>query len=85
MDWLGYSQPIFSFTDLSYYLNFTNSNTSQLIFMLSIAYMNLYWMVLLFFFLVDRKLGNLGLNIKKFVFIVNRNLLILPFFNIILK
>lgn len=84
-DWLGYSQPIFSFVDVSYYLNFTNSDTYQLIFMLSIAYMNLYWMVLLFFFMVDKKLSNLALNIKKFVFVVNRNLLMLPFFNIVLK
>ncbi len=53
--------------------------------MLSMAYMNLYWMVLVFYFMVDRKLSNIGLNIKKFVFIVNRNVLLLPFFNLILK
>jgi hypothetical protein len=85
MEWVGYQQPIFSFLDASYYLNFSSSNTYQLVFLLSIAYMNLYWMVLLFFFMAGRKLGSIGLNIKKFVFIVNRNLLLLPFFNLILK
>lgn len=85
LDWLGYSQPIFSFLDASYYLNFANSSAYQLAFLLSIAYMNIYWMLLLFLFVADRQLGPLGMNIKKFVFILNRNVLLLPFFNLILK
>jgi len=53
--------------------------------MLSLVYMNLYWIVLVFFFTIGKELSNIGLNIKKFAFIVNRNLLLLPFFNLILK
>ena len=85
MEWLGYTQPIFSFLDASYYLNFASAATYQLVFIVSIAYMNLYWITILSFFLTGRKYSTLGLNLKKFVFIVNRNLLILPFFNLILN
>jgi hypothetical protein len=85
MDWLGYTQPIFSFLDASYYLNFASSSTYQLVFILSIVYMNLYWIVLLSFFLVGKKYSTLGQNLKKSAFIISRNLLLLPFFNLILK
>lgn len=47
--------------------------------------MNLFWITILSFFLTGRKYSTLGLNLKKFVFIINRNLLILPFFNLILN
>jgi hypothetical protein len=45
MEWLGYDQPIFSFLDVSYYLIFVDSHTSDIITVVAILFMNIYWVV----------------------------------------
>jgi len=45
MEWLGYNQPIFSFLDASYYLIFVDSKTSDIITVVCILFMNIYWVV----------------------------------------
>lgn len=83
--WLGDPQPIFSYLDLSYYLRFASQNACSITVIVSLIYMNLYWLVHVVIFFADKKLSNIALNVKKLIFIITKNLFFLPLLNIVLR
>lgn len=83
LDWLGYSQPIFSFLDASYYLNLAPAAFPPAL-IASLVFINLYWLLQFSAFLSGKQLSNTIANIRKFVFIFARNVLFLPLFNVVL-
>jgi hypothetical protein len=85
LNWLGYYAPIFTYLDLSFYIKFVTPTTQQIIFSLALLFLNIYWILPLSLFLSGRTLSNLQQNIRRFMFIVARNLLFLPLLNIVLS
>ena len=83
--WVGYELPIFSYLDLSYYVNLTTSEGYTIILVISIIYMALFCLVQVIIYLLGVSYSTLAANIRKIIFIVTKNVLFLPFLNIILK
>lgn len=79
--WLGTFQPLLSYLDLSYYFRSVSPNAHDIVIMVCLGYINLYWIVHLIIFLTGRKLSNLSLNFKRLYFLLTKNLLFLPLLN----
>ena len=84
-NWLAQTTPIFSYTDLSYYLTYASPAVQQLIFALAVVFINLYWILPLSLFLSRREHSNWGMNLQRFLFILTKNVLFLPLLNIVIR
>ena len=84
IDWLGYYCPIFSYFDLSFYLGFVGDTFQQVALVLALLFATLYWAVPLSLYLAKHSISNTGMNFRRIVFLVTRNLLYLPILNVVL-
>ena len=85
LNWLGYNQAFFSYLDLSYYLNLASANTYNLTLIVCLVFMNLYWIVQVFVFMLGKTYSNTLSNVRKFIFIFTKNILLLPLLNVVIE
>ena len=84
--WMGSPQPVFLYLDLSYYFNLVSPAVFFNLVLLWMVVINLYWMLplLLFLYGVERSSDTLN-NFCKALFLLFRNVLLLPAFNVFLE
>lgn len=83
---MGTPQPVFLYLDLGYYFKLVSPGVFFNLVLLWMVVMNLYWMLplLLFLYGVERS-NNTLTNFCKAFFLLFRNVLLLPAFNILLE
>jgi hypothetical protein len=71
--------------DLSYYLNLAGAQTFNIVLVVSLTFMNLYWIIHVLIFLAGKTLSNAQSNARKLVFMVTKNVLLLPLLNVVIE
>ena len=83
--WFAAPQPFFLFLDLSYYFNFVSPAVFFDYLIVFLVAMNLYWMLPFLMQLYGIEKSNTMANFTKGLFLVMKNVLLVPAFNILLK
>lgn len=85
LSWFGSIQPIFLYLDFSYYLGSVSESSYQLVLILALIYMNLYWLITLSLFIMGKKMSTVTQNMKKVFFLLSKTILYMPLLNIVLR
>ena len=83
--WIDKEQPIFSYLDPSFSLRLFKPNTRDIFLYFTFSYITVYWLLPLVMFLNDVKRSNLALNVNRMVFLITKNVLLLPMLQIVLS
>jgi hypothetical protein len=83
--WVGAYRPVFSYFDLSFYLANSSAFVYQSALIAAIVLMNAFWVVQLSMFLLGKEYSNRAANVRKLILIVTKNVLFLPFVNVVLE
>ena len=83
--WIDKEQPILSYLDPSFSLKLFTPNIREIFLYFTLSYITLYWMLPLMMFLNDVKRSNLALNANRMIFLITKNVLLLPMLQIVLS
>ena len=83
--WFGGPQAILLYLDLSYYLNFVSPTSFFDFLIVCMVGMSLYWMLPLLLYLYGIERSNSLANANKAVYLLAKNVLLLPAFIVLLE
>ena len=84
LEWIGETQPIFSYMNLGYALNSASDEVYKHTIIGTILFMNAYWISQVILFGCGFQWGRVGGNIRKLTFLIIKNVFFLPLVNTVL-